>query len=383
LIGLKKDCVYEIPYGVTRIGDDAFRDYDPLTIIIIPETVTHIGNGAFNRLLSLTTIINIPSFVTNIGNSAFEYCEGLTSIRIPKTVKNIGKGAFARCSGLISIVVEPDNPVYDSREDCNAIIETATNTLIAGCRNTVIPASVTSIGDYAFKGIAFIDIPSSVTHIGNNAFAYCEGLTSIRIPETVISIGEGAFAHCSELSSIVVEPDNPMYDSREDCNAIIESATNTLVAGCPCTKIPSSVTSIGNRAFDGSMELTSLQIPDSVTRIGEDAFSECYSLTIIEIPDSVTSIGEAAFSGCNSLTIIEIPDSVTHIADNAFLKNYALEEIHVRWRNLKGLHLGDHLFYDNPFDNYLDNIVLFVPAGTADIYRQHPVFSQFGKIIEE
>jgi hypothetical protein len=108
------------------------------------------------------------------------------------------------------------------------------------------------------------------------------------------------------------------------------------------------------------MELTSLQIPDSVTRIGEDAFSFCYCLTILEIPDSVT-----------------------HIGDNAFFQHVALEEIHVRWRNLKGLHLGDQPFDDNPFDNYLDDIVLFVPTGTADIYRQHPVFSQFGKIIEE
>jgi hypothetical protein len=237
LIGFEKKCVYEIPYGVTWIGNNAFRDYGFLTTIIIPETVTHIGNGAFEGCLSLSTI-NIPSSVTHIGDSAFRQCLDLDSIRIPKTVKSIGKGAFANCSELSSIVVEPDNPVYDSRDNCNAIIETATNTLIAGCSNTVIPASVTSIGDHAFEGIAFIDIPGSVTHIGNDAFANRERLTSIRIPKTVKSIGEGAFAHWYYLSSIVVEPGNPVYDSREDCNAIIESATNTLVAGCPCTKIP-------------------------------------------------------------------------------------------------------------------------------------------------
>ena len=186
------------------------------------------------------------------------------------------------CSGLTSIVVEDGNTKYDSRSNCNAIIETSSNTLIAGCKNTTIPNSVTTIGQEAFgdcSGLTSITIPNSVTSIGTNAFDFCSGLTSITIPNSVTSIGDGAFRYCSGLTSIVVEEGNTNYDSRNNCNAIIKTSSNTLIAGCKNTTIPNSVTSIGR-----------------------DAFSYCTSLTSITIPNSVTSIGSFAFSGCSSLT---------------------------------------------------------------------------------
>ena len=182
--------------------------------------------------------------------------------------------------------IKSSNTTYDSREDCNAIIETATNTLIAGCQNTIIPNSVTSIGEWAF--------------------GECSFLTSITIPNSVTSIGASVFSSCDNLTSISVDKDNPIYDSRDNCNAIIETATNTLIAGCKSTEIPNSVTSIGEWAFYGCDKLTSITIPNSVTSIGDGVFFCCWHLTSITIPNSVTSIGKWAFSGCNKLKKIYI-----------------------------------------------------------------------------
>ena len=276
--------------------------------VTIPATVTHdgttysvtiIGVGAFDDCRNLTAI-NIPNSVTTIGDGAFEGCTGLTAINIPTSVTTIGNSAFSGCSSLATISVASDNPKYDSRNNCNAIIETATNTLIAGCKNTTIPNSVTSIGEGAFSGyssLTNINIPNSVTVIGELAFDGCIGLTAINIPNSVTTIGEGAFSDCSNLTSISVVSDNPKYDSRNNCNAIIETTTNTLIAGCKNTTIPKSVTVIGELAFSGCTSLTAINIPNSVTSIGRSAFYGCSSLTNINIPNPVSSIGFEAFNG--------------------------------------------------------------------------------------
>ena len=284
-------------YEVKEIGEWAFWYCKSLTSVIIPNSVTSIGNSAFSNCSGLTSI-KIPNSVTSIGWNAFAGCIGLTSIIIPNSVTSIGDYAFYGCYGLTSIRVEDGNTKYDSRENCNAIIETATNTLISGCQNTIIPNSVTSIGRSTFSG--------------------CSGLTSIIIPNSVMSIGDGAFYGCFGLTSIRVEDGNTKYDSRDNCNAIIETATNTLISGCQNTIIPNSVTSIGERAFSGCSSLTSLTIPNSVTSIGWGAFSNCSGLTSITIPNSVTSIGNAAFYDCSSLTSVTIGNSVTSIGWQAF-----------------------------------------------------------------
>ena len=270
----------EIPSSVTSIGERAFGDCSGLTSIEIPAGVTSIGEKAFMGCSGLTGI-KIPAGVTSIGSSAFYGCSGLTSIEIPAGVTSIGYGAFYGCSGLTSINVEAGNVSYDSRDNCNAIIEKATNTLIQGCKNTKIPSSVTEIGGYAFDG--------------------CSGLTRIEIPSSVTRIGYGAFDGCSGLTSITVEAGNAMYDSRDNSNALIETKTNTLILGCKSTKIPSSVTSIGSAAFQFCEGLTSITIPEGVTSIGESAFEGCSGLTSIEIPSSVTSIGNYAFRDCIGL----------------------------------------------------------------------------------
>ena len=309
-----------IPSSVTSIDWGAFSGCISLTSVSIPSSVTSIGQQAFYGCSSLTSI-TIPNSVTSIGSSAFYDCTSLTSVTIHTSVTTIGQWAFWGCSSLTSIKVESGNTVYDSRDNCNAIIETSSNTLIQGCQNTTIPNDVTSIGDGAFvncSGLTSIDIPNNVTAIGGYAFGNCSGLTSVTIPNSVTSIGSDAFSGCSGLSSIRVASGNTVYDSRDNCNAIIKTQKNELVVGCKNTIIPNSVTSIGRYAFWGCSDLLSVAIPNSVTYISDYAFADCINLTTITIPNSVTYIGGGAFADCTSLTSVIIPNTVTQINDATF-----------------------------------------------------------------
>ena len=287
-------------YPVTAIGNSAFSDCSGLISIDIPNSVTSIGGGAFYNCSGLTSIA-IPNSVTSIGSGAFFYCSSLTSIDIPNSVTEIGMNAFNSCTGLTSIVM----PEYLTK------INEGTFSDCTSLTGIDIPNSVTEIGNFAFykcSGLTSIDIPNSVTEIGINAFYSCTGLTSIDIPNSVTSIGVSAFCNCTGLTSIVVESGNPKYDSRNNCNAIIETASNTLIVGCENTIIPNTVTAIGNSAFDNFSGLTSIDIPNSVTSIGDEAFWGCSGLTSITIPNSVTFIGDGAFHDCTGLTSVNIHD---------------------------------------------------------------------------
>ncbi|MBQ6765657.1 MAG: leucine-rich repeat protein [Paludibacteraceae bacterium] len=278
------------------------------------------GAAVFAYCSGLASIL-IHDGVGSIGESAFFECSSLTSIEIPSSVRYIGPKAFGSCSELSVITVDKNNTVYDSRDNCNAIIETATNVLVSGCKNTKIPNSVTSIGKSAFidcTEFSSIEIPNSVTSIGESAFKGCSGLTSIDIPSSVMSIGSTAFGLCTELNIITVDENNAIYDSRDNCNAIIETATNVLISGCKNTKIPNSVTSIGECAFYGCSGLTSLKVPNKVTEIGNDAFMDCSNLISIELPNSITAIGRYAFLRCKKLVSIEMPNSVMSIGEGSF-----------------------------------------------------------------
>ena len=312
----------------------------------------------------------IPADTTVIKDGAFENCTELTSIVIPDFVTEVEDCAFRGCVNLRSIKVDPGNGVYDSREDCNAIIETETNSLVVGCAKTKIPQGVKVIEDYAFydcKGLKSIEIPATVERIGMGAFDSCYGLKNIvipasvteidvcafrecvnlkciEIPASVTEIGEDAFDVCDGLTSIKVDPNNGVYDSREDCNALIETASNTLLRGCPTSKIPEGVTTIGRGAFADVKNLTNVEIPASVKVIEGFAFTGC-GMEQLELPPSVEEIGESAFQNCAKLKSVIISSSVKVIGKSAFFDCPKLESVEILSSEVE---IGDGAFEDCP-----------------------------------
>ena len=401
-----------ITYPVTAIGEWAFGRSENMTSVVIPSSVTSIGTDAFYDCIGLTSV-TIPNSVTTLGEEAFCACRSLTSMTIPSSVTSIGPSAFGFCDSLTSLTVESGNTIYDSRDGCNAIIETASNTLIAGCQNTVIPNSVTAIGNYGFSGcsgLTSINIPGSVTAIGEEAFRCCNGLTSVDIPNSVTVIGESAFDECENLTSVTI-------------GDAVTTIGEWAFSGCSSLanlNLGNSVTTIGDQAFLSCHSLTSLFIPKSVTSIGKSAFNACNGLTAIVvesgntaydsrdncnalietasntlmqgcnntiIPNSITAIGYGAFYCCEGLTSVTIPGCVTTIGRSAFMNCYALMDVYCYITDPSSLSIDVFTFdYSNGYahDGDYSGRTLHVPFGTANAYQNEWAWSNFfGQIVED
>ena len=261
----------DFPNSITSIGAQLCYYNNSLTSITLPDNVT-IGELAFNACTSLTRVNSSINGVLNIPS-------GVT----------LGSRVFERCGEFTAITVDANNATYDSRNNCNAIIETSTNKLLLGCKNTVIPNTVTSIERDAFyecTGLTSITIPDSVTAIGASAFGNCRSLTTITIPTGVTSITQSLFEGCSGLTTV---------------------------------NMPSGITFIDMWAFRNCSGLTSITIPSAVTRIGQQTFNNCVGLTSIDIPSGVTRIGSSGFYGCTGLTSVTVNATTPPTLDsNAF-----------------------------------------------------------------
>ena len=303
-------------------GTEDYRSFVAgITTVEIPDTVTEIGKYAFHNFKKLTTI-NLPNSIISIDERAFDRCESLVSITIPESVTSIGINAFVDCSNLTSITIPEsvtniattsfnNTAYYNNNDNWENSVLYINNHLIASKENIS--------GEYIIK-------PGTKT-LADFAFFERSNLTSITIPESVTSIGEKAFYACNSLNSINVDKKNTVYDSRNNCNAIINTATNELIFGCNNTVIPEGITRIGDLAFYGYSSLTNITIPESVTSIGEEAFRECSSLRSIIIPNNVTSIGYQAFYKCGILTI----NCRAETKPSGWDPNWAAPNIQVNW----------------------------------------------------
>ena len=327
------DLNYEVNYGGTSVTVlDHVDGTDATGTLTIPDHVVYNGNSyavtiidsyAFSYCRGLEGTLVLPNTLEEIGDDAFDYCGFTGVVNIPASVEWIGYTPFYGCDGIEGFVVDPANEDYDSRDNCNAVISTYNDELKFGCKNSTIPNGVESIAEDAFNrcsGLTSINIPSSVTEIGGWSFWFT-GLTSINIPASVSYIGENPFAGCSELAEIVVEDGNPVFDSRNGCNAIIRTNANELITGCQNTVIPDDVTRIGNDAFYYCSSLTGeLVIPENITSIGEYAFEKCTGLTgSLVIPNTVVELGESAFGNCTGFDgTLTLSESLTEIGGWTF-----------------------------------------------------------------
>jgi len=300
---------YTIKKGTRSICNYAFSWCKSLQSVTIPDSVTSIGDLAFEDCSSLQSV-TIPDSVTSIGDSAFSWCKSLQSVTIPDSVTSIGDSAFSCCSSLQSVTI-PDSVTIIKENpfvNCPARVINRSNhfTIFEGNLYTTDKRKLIS---YLSKGENFI-IPNSVTSIGNSAFKNCSSLQSVTISDSVTSIGDWAFSDCSSLQSVTI-PDS------------VTRIGNWVFLNCSSLQsviIPDSVTSIGDLVFNGCSSLYSVTIPDSVTSIGNRAFEGCSSLQSVTIPNSVTSIGNDAFAWCSSLYSVTIPESITNIKGNPFVK---------------------------------------------------------------
>lgn len=363
-------------YTVTCIGSSfAGPLAQKFKSVVIPDTVNTIENMAFYYANNLTSV-TLPASLTSIGDMAFEKCSLLKTVTLPDSVENIGNMAFVDCAALETVV---------------------------------FPSALKEIGRMAFnrcKALKNAELPGSVTTIGERAFGSCPSLEKIFIPASVTEIGSEAFVLGSDAFpkfddtsgnkrelpedmrvSIIVDPANKVYDSRDNCNAIIETATNTLLDGCSKTVIPDSVTAIDSCAFRGSTGLKQVELPAGLNSIGESAFMGCKELTGVVIPDQVTEIPAEAFYGCSALTSVTFPEGLTRIGWYAFFCCDSLKSVTVpaSVEYIGNEAFGYHRVYEKDdihnkwgwYIKIMDDFTMYGYYGTgADRYAAYPSYEE-------
>ena len=369
-----------------------------ITELVIPESVTSIGNYAFYGCSGLTAI-TIPASVESIGNDAFYGCSGLTAITIPESVTRIGSCAFENCSGLTFVTIHGNSLSIENSAffNCSALY------------SVTIYKGVTSIGGSAFSGcvgLMYVTIPEGVESIGSKAFYNCNRLTSIEIPEGVVSVGDQAFYNCSRMSSVTIPASLTGIGSGAfgGCYGLQKVVIKDIAAWCGISFntntsnplyyaghlysdenteitdliIPEGVSSIGNYAFEYCSSLTSVTLPEGVSSIGNYAFCDCSSLTSVTLPEGITSIGNNAFYYCNSLTSVTIPKSVTNIGNGAFYEIWDIRDVYSNNPTPPAVNASDNIFNEN----VESDATLHVPAGCKDKYRTAIYWRYFANIVE-
>lgn len=365
---------------------DNFNSKQPLRI---PGTVMHdgktyqvkeIGKEALGGILSVKEII-VEDGIEGIGDNAFLGCFYLESISLPASVKRIDNNIFLSCNNLKKIVVDPKNEFYDSRDNCNAIIDTKRNSLEEACPRTIIPSSVKELGTSAFAGFTNLEkfvIPEGIEVLGLDAFAYCSNLKEIKLPESlrviwtdafrdckslesifipknVHKVGCRPFARCYNLKSIVVDKGNKYHDSRLDCNAIINTSESILLAACKATqlaegikdlycgfegvaihsiRIPKSIEHIYGGHLNGCTEVDTLTIdsqnPKYMSPEGSNAILTMDGKELVlgcrttKIPAGVEKIGSEAFCGRCTDIALTLPEGIKTIDNTAFANNKSI-----------------------------------------------------------
>lgn len=318
-----KDSLLVIPAIVNYNGED-YR-------------VRNIEKSAFACWVGINKVI-ISDGIEGIQDNAFEGCANVQSVTIPKSISSLGERVFSYCIRLDTIVVDTENPIFDSRNRCNAIIRTEDNSLVVASNSTIIPESVEFISSYAYTGLSLkiIDIPKGVGAIEEYAIFNCSDLERINISSTVEYICAKFLQYCDNVKSIIVDVHNTEYDSRSNCNAVIETSMNKLICGCNLTVIPQGVSIIGNSAFMNCSRLRFLDIPEGVISIEPSAFWGCYSLEKVSLPSSLSFFeGHCHFAYCTILDSIFIPKNVIRVPSDIFYGCLSLEQIIVDRQNLK------------------------------------------------
>ena len=275
-------------YAVTVIEEDAFEGCEDLTSLKLPNTLKFIQSGAITQ------------------------CPKLTSLHIPASVDSIAPAAVYGCSAMTSITVASGNTHYDSRDNCNAVIDKATNTLLFGCSKTVIPKSVSHIGLGAFafcKSLESITIPSGVSTIGQYAFLECSNLEQVTVPASVTAIADGAF---DNTDWYYAQPDGVLY-----INKVLYRYKGTMPDN-HFVVVKEGTVSISPEAFASQSHLTHITIPNSVTHIGHQAFDGCSGLQSVVLPNKLKVIEYATFDGCSNIQNLTLPKSLKMVQWYAF-----------------------------------------------------------------